>query len=353
VEQVLAKNVTVAMSGGVDSSTTAALLKQRGCTVRGVFMALGQPDLEQQIARVRRLAGLLEIPLEVVDLKEPFQQQVLAYFRSSYRAGRTPNPCAVCNRTIKFGILLDRICQNHPPGSVMATGHYARILPGAAGLFQLHRGRDPKKDQSYFLCRLRQQQLARISFPLGELRKEDQVRGLAADFGLTRLHGPESQDICFLKGTTVGEFMQADGAAEPAAGPIVTMAGDIIGTHDGIHRYTVGQRRGLGIPHATPYYVVRLDAVANQVVVGKEEDLLARRLLVRDVHWLGGSPPGPECRLEVKIRYRHRAASAEIQAATAEGHWTVVFAEPQRALTPGQFAVFYEGDRLLGSGEIV
>jgi tRNA-uridine 2-sulfurtransferase len=353
MDQMSTKNMIVAMSGGVDSSTTAALLKQQGCKVRGVFMALGQPDLEQQIARVNRIAGLLEIPLEVVDLREPFQQQVLTYFRASYRAGRTPNPCAICNPTIKFGILLDRICESNPPGSKMATGHYARILRDDGGLFQLHRGRDPKKDQSYFLCRLQQEQLARVSFPLGELRKEEQVRGLAADFGLARLHGPESQDICFLKGTTVGEFMQADGAAEPVSGPIVTLTGETIGAHGGIHCYTVGQRRGLGIPDATPYYVVRLDVDSNRVVVGKEEDLMARRLLVRNVHWLGGSAPGPELRLQVKIRYRHRAAAAEILPAAAEGCLTVVFAEPQRALAPGQFAVFYDGDRVLGSGEIV
>jgi tRNA-uridine 2-sulfurtransferase len=352
MDPVLAKNMTVAMSGGVDSSTTAALLKQQGCEVRGVFMALGQPDLEQQIARVRRIAGLLEIPLEVIDLQAPFQQQVLAYFRASYRAGSTPNPCAICNRNIKFGILLDRICENHPSGSKMATGHYARILRDDAGLFQLHRGRDPRKDQSYFLCRLQQEQLARISFPLGEMRKEDQVRPLAADFGLKQLHGPESQDICFLKGTTVGEFMQADGAAEPAAGPIVTLAGDTIGTHDGIHRFTVGQRRGLGLPDATPYYVVRLDAERNQVIVGKEEDLLARSLRVRNVHWLAGRPPGLPRHLEVKIRYRHQAARAEILS-TAADRLTVTFSEPQRAFTPGQFAVFYDGEQVLGSGEIV
>jgi tRNA-uridine 2-sulfurtransferase len=352
MDQVPARNMAVAMSGGVDSSTTAALLQQQGCKVRGVFMALGQPDLEQQIARVRRIAGLLEIPLEVVDLQEPFQQQVLAYFRSSYRAGRTPNPCAICNRTIKFGILLDRICESSPPGSKMATGHYARILRDDAGLFQLHRGRDPRKDQSYFLCRLQQEQLARISFPLGELRKEDQVRSLAADFGLGQLHGPESQDICFLKGTTVGEFMQADGAAEPTAGPIVTQAGDAIGTHAGIHRYTVGQRRGLGLPDATPYYVVRLDAEGNRVIVGKEEDLLARSLYVQNVHWLAGRPPGLPRHLEVKIRYRHQAARAEILSAPA-GRLMVAFTEPQRAFTPGQFAVFYEGEQVLGSGEII
>jgi tRNA-uridine 2-sulfurtransferase len=352
MDQVPARNMTVAMSGGVDSSTTAALLKQQGCNVRGVFMALGQPDLEQQIARVRRIAGLLEIPLEVVDLQEPFQQQVLAYFRSSYRAGRTPNPCAICNRTIKFGILLDRICENGPPGSKMATGHYARIRRDDAGLFQLHRGKDPRKDQSYFLCRLQQEQLTRITFPLGELRKEDQVRGLAADFGLGQLHGPESQDICFLKGTTVGEFMQTEGAAEPPAGPIVTLAGDTIGTHDGIHRYTVGQRRGLGLPDATPYYVLRLDAERNMVIVGKKEDLLARSLLVQNVHWLAGCPPGLPRHMEVKIRYRHQAARAEIRSAAAD-RLTVTFIESQRAFTPGQFAVFYDGAQVLGSGEIV
>jgi tRNA-uridine 2-sulfurtransferase len=352
MDQVSANKITVAMSGGVDSSTTAALLKQQGYNVRGVFMALGQPDIEQQVARVRRIAGYLEIPLEVVDLRAPFEQQVLDYFRRSYRAGRTPNPCAVCNRNIKFGILLDRFCA---PGteSKMATGHYARVLRMGAGIFQLHRGKDPAKDQSYFLCRLQQEQLARIVFPLGELRKEGEVRQQASGFGLEQLHGPESQDICFLKGTTVGEFIQAEAAPAPLGGSIITLAGEVIGSHRGIHGYTVGQRRGLGLPDATPYYVVRLEPEKNQVIVGKKEDLLTRGFLVRDVSWLTGASPGLPRYFEVKIRYRHQPARAEIQPSGVAGQVRVVFGEPQRAVTPGQFAAFYEGEQVIGSGEIV
>lgn len=342
------EHIAVAMSGGVDSSVTAALLKQQGYAVRGVFMAFGQPGLEQQIARVQRIASLLDIPFAIIDLKEAFAQHVLAYFHTSYRAGKTPNPCVVCNRTIKCGALLERI-SIADPGVRLATGHYACIRQAENGIFQLNRGKDRRKDQSYFLCRLGQEQLARLLFPLGELTKEE-VRQLAGELGLAGLHSPESQDICFLQGTTVADFLEGH-ASQATPGEIVSREGQNLGRHAGIHRFTIGQRRGLGLPDATPYYVVGLDACRNRVLVGKEEDLYSRRLLAREVHWLAGGPPELPRTFAVKIRYRHQPVPAEV-APAGGGRVTVTFIEPQRAITPGQFAVFYDDGQVVGSGEI-
>jgi tRNA-specific 2-thiouridylase len=232
----------------------------------------------------------------------------------------------------------------------LATGHYARIRRDESGRFQLWQGKDRRKDQSYFLCRLGQEQLARLLFPLGELTKEDEVRRLAGDFGFSDLHSPESQDICFLQGTTLADFLEKD-STKPARGDLVDQAGNIIGGHEGIHRFTIGQRRGLGLPDATPYYVVGLDAGRNRVIIGKNEDLFHRRLVVTDVHWLDGTEPRLPRTLAVKIRYRHQPARAEV-APGENGNVVVTFAEPQRALTPGQFAVFYAGEQVVGGGVI-
>ncbi len=338
------------MSGGVDSSVTAALLKRAGARVQGVFMALAQPDLDAQIARVKKIADFLAVPLAVVDMSVSFEQEVLAYFSASYFAGKTPNPCIVCNRKIKFGKLLDHVLDRR--ADLMATGHYARIVDGGEMGYRLLRGRDRQKDQSYFLCRLTQEQLARIRFPLGGYTKRE-VYGLAADLGLTGRHGAESQDVCFLKEQGVSGFLAGRRQGAPdAAGPIVTLAGTTIGRHDGIWHFTVGQRRGLGIPDATPYYVVGLDSEENRVIVGKESDLWREELTVREVNWNGRQPPELPCRLQVKIRYRHREAAAELRR-DGSGAITVRFAEPQRAATPGQFAVFYDGEAVVGGGEIV
>jgi len=339
------KAVTVAMSGGVDSSTTAALLLESGARVRGIYMALAQPDLEHQIRRVQGVAAALNIPLEVVDLQAPFAQQVLGYFKTSYAGGRTPNPCVICNRRIKFGLLLDRVLETC---EYMATGHYARLAKAPDGRVRLLTGLDPKKDQSYFLNQLTQAQLARLCFPLGGQSKT-QTREQAAAKGLTGLHGAESQDVCFLKDQSVAQFLD-DLGIKP--GPIVTSAGREIGRHQGIHHYTVGQRRGLGIPDATPYYVVRLEADQNTVVVGKEDELWQKTLRVTGVNWSSGTAPLLPRELLVKIRYRHAATPALVSADPAGG-CQVVFGEPQRAVTPGQFAVFYQDDELLGGGEIL
>jgi len=335
------------MSGGVDSSVVAALLKQEGFAVRGVFMAFGQPDLAAQVERVRKVAVALDVALDVVDVTEVFRATVLDYFRTAYLAGRTPNPCVICNPNVKFGRLLAAAMELG--ADFMATGHYAR-LERARERVRLLQGLDPKKDQSYFLHRLGQAQLASLLFPLGGYTKE-YVRELAAGFGIAGVHGSESQDVCFLQGSTVVDFLETHGPTPPA-GEIVRGDGTVLGRHHGIHRYTIGQRRGLGLPDATPYYVVGLDAGNNRVVVGKDEDLWRDALSLREVNWLAGKPPELPTRLLVKIRYRHGGASAII-APAGDGRFSVRFDAPQRAVTPGQFAVFYDGDEVVGGGEIV
>jgi len=276
------KKVGVAMSGGVDSSVAAALLQKDGYYVHGFFMALAQGDLDKQVARVQKIADHLEIPLTVIDLSKEFSEAVLDYFCTSYEQGRTPNPCVVCNPVIKFGRLLDAVKEHGC--DYLATGHYARIVQNPDNSFSLLKGLDPKKDQSYFLCRLTQKQLARIIFPHGEHAKEE-VYGMAAELGLAGKHGSESQDVCFLKDQDVGDFLSDRLPIPPSSGFIITADGTEIGTHPGIHHFTIGQRRGLGIPDATPYYVIAIRPQDNTIVVGKKEDLWQDIVLVKDVRW--------------------------------------------------------------------
>jgi tRNA-specific 2-thiouridylase len=343
------KSVGVAMSGGVDSSVTATYLKNTGYTVQGFFMALAQPDLEQQTERVEKVAAHLGIPLTVVNLAEEFKEAVLDYFTSSYFEGKTPNPCVFCNPRIKFGRLLEEILS--AGCDLMATGHYARIIKDQNGICHLLKGKDPKKDQSYFLHRLTQKQLSRILMPLGEQTK-DNVYKMAAELGISGVHGAESQDVCFLKGQDLGSFMARYTDANESKGFILTLDGEVIGEHKGIHQFTVGQRKGIGIPDATPYYVIALDPAKNEVIVGKKEDLWKIDFRVMNVNWISGIQPSLPETCEVKIRYRHQPAAAEILTSEGGIH-TIRFTEPQMSITPGQFAVFYNNNEVLGGGEIV
>jgi len=342
-------SVGVAMSGGVDSSVTARLLKNMGHDVHGFFMALAQPDLEQQVDRVKKVAGHVKIPLTVVDLADEFKETVLDYFTQSYFRGKTPNPCIICNPRIKFGRLLQEIlaagCER------MATGHYARIVQNTNGSVHLLKGLDPQKDQSYFLHRLTQQQLGRIFMPLGEYTKKN-VYKMAAELGISQVHGAESQDVCFLKGQDLNSFMSRFSPKGKGEGLIVTLDGKEVGLHNGIHCFTVGQRKGLSIPDATPYYVVSLDPEKNEVVVGKKQDLWKKQLQVKEVNWIAGKEPELDRDFLTKIRYRHAGAAARVGLPDKK-IYPVRFHEPQLAVTPGQFAVFYEGDEVMGGGEIV
>jgi len=348
-ETIYQKKIVVAMSGGVDSSVAAALLQRQGARVEGVFMALAQPDLAEQLRRVRAVANFLRIPLTVVELAEAFRREVVDYFCASYFAGKTPNPCVICNRTIKCGRLLDQ-ARDTFGADLLATGHYARISGDETAGYRLLKGVDPKKDQSYFLGLLTQGQLARLCFPLGGLRK-DEVYGLAAEFGLIFAQTAESQDICFLKDQAVGDFLAAHSSGQGRPGPMLTLQGNELGRHAGIQRYTIGQRRGLGLPDATPWYVAGLDPGRNAVLVGKDADLWQQEALVPVVHWPSGQPPALPRSCEVKIRSRHPACQAGITQ-PEKGGVRITFAQPQRAVTPGQFAVFYEGEVVLGCGEI-
>ncbi len=338
----MSEKIAVAMSGGVDS-TVCALLLQKKYDVHGYFMNLGLPDHGEQIKRVRHIAGLIDVPLVEVDLADDFAKEVVDYFCRSYAEGRTPNPCVICNPRIKFGKLFNAI---HRDGiEKMATGHYVRLSSDGRRLLQ---GIDAGKDQSYFLCGLSRIQLQHVLFPLGVLTKRE-VYSLAADAGLHFMEERESQDVCFLQNESPGDFLKKK--ADCQKGDIVTRDGKIIGRHSGVFYYTVGQRRGVGVCDRTPYYVTGLCAEKNQVIVGKKADLLEKELLVRSVNWISGEPPHLPGRFMVKIRYRHQPAPAQL---SMEGRLVrVVFCEAQRAITPGQFAVFYDGDEVVGGGEIV
>lgn len=312
-------------------------------------MALAQPDLDRQVARVTAVAEKIGVPLRVIDLSRAFEECVLRYFRDTYFVGKTPNPCMVCNPNIKFGRLLEEVTRSGC--ARMATGHYARLARAENGRVHLLQGLDPGKDQSYFLSLLTQKQLQRLLFPLGGLHKKD-VYEIAASFGIAGVHGRESQDVCFLKGTDIRSFLDKTANGDRGAGEIVDLKGNVLGSHSGIHRYTVGQRRGLGLPDASPYYVVRLDEAMNRVVVGRKEDLLRDGAMAGKMNWLSGLAPPLPARYQARIRYRHQPAPAVVSDA---GHGTVQlqFDAPQRAITPGQFAVLYDGDEVIGGGELL
>ncbi len=332
------------MSGGVDSTVTAGLLLEKGWSVHGFFMLLPLPGLEEQVSRVQEVASQLDIPLHLVDVRDSFREQIISYFVSSYQQGVTPNPCVICNRLIKCGQLMEEMTGQGM--AKMATGHYARIL-SMDGTSSLHRAIDPGKDQSYFLCRLTAAQLDRLVLPLGDWHKADvfqQAREMGFHFSRT-----ESQDVCFLADQTLPTFLEQQGV-ENRCGEIVDIDGQVHGSHNGTSHYTVGQRRGLGIPDATPWYVVGLDAVANRVIIGKNEALFQSRMRLAEVQW-SIKKDGP-WEGGVQLRSRHRPASARVEPLDGEDVWQVAFAEPQRAVTPGQFAVFYHDDQVVGSGVI-
>lgn len=341
------KTIGVAMSGGVDSTATALLLRD-AYSITGYFMRLDQPDFQAQLTRVSTIAERLGIMLEVIDLRKDFSSRVLDYFSTSYFDGLTPNPCVVCNKEIKFGLFLKAVLARGM--DKMATGHYARIVHRPPH-YHLHYGLDPKKDQSYFLSRLSQEQLSRIIFPLGEKSKSE-IYDYVREHGFDDFEGRESQDVCFLADQSIPDFLSSRHPESVKPGRIVTTDGQEIGTHQGLFRYTIGQRRGLGLPDATPWYVAGIDSSTNRLIVGKPESLYRNDVKVRKLHWLQGNPPDLNMKFTVRIRYSHRGSAATVQM-TGDDRATICFDEPQRAITPGQFAVIYTDDEVVGSGIIL
>lgn len=342
-------DIVLAVSGGVDSAVSVVLLQELGFRVTPVFFRMGLADQDEQQARAENIGRKFGLKTEVVELETRFREKVLSYFCRSYYQGITPNPCVVCNPYIKFGALLqvaDRIGAER-----IATGHYARVVE-EEGISKLCVARDHKKDQSYFLCGLTQKQLGRSVFPLGEWTKED-VRHLAAGVQLADLTGDESQDVCFLKNTSVGEFLRhrCSGIKEEMRqGFIVDRHGAILGRHAGIYGFTVGQRRGLGIPDSTPYYVLDIDPEYNRIVAGKKEELWQSVCRVANLNWLSNVPPELPASFKVRIRHRHPGVTADLYL--SDNGLLIEFTEPQRAVTPGQYAVFYRGEEVLGGGVI-
>ncbi len=335
--------VGIALSGGVDSTVAAALLLKQGFSVHGFFMQLPLPSLTKQWQQVQEIARALGIPLHRVDLRRRFTEDILGYFTRAYVDGQTPNPCVLCNRLLKFGALAEDMLARGMEKA--ATGHYARLLQSGKESI-LARGRDPQKDQSYFLAGLSAAQLARALFPLGEWTKEE-VRRHAALLGF-RFSGEESQDVCFLPQGLAAFF---PGQTPPERnGEIVDQQGRRLGRHQGLWRYTIGQRRGLGLPDASPWYVIALDSRTNRVIVGKEEALFHTHCPVRDLRWTHTAPALPWQGL-VQLRSRHRPTPARL-AEEGSGRWRLSFEQPQRAPAPGQFAVLYQGDAVQGCAVI-
>jgi tRNA-specific 2-thiouridylase len=417
--------IVVGMSGGVDSSVTAALLKEQGYFVVGVFMKFWKDGKSGQnrccsvesekLARL--VAKKIGIPFYVLNVEKEFKKEVVDYFLKEYKKGTTPNPCVVCNKEIKFGYLIKKALSLG--ADYVATGHYARIssaslrgaseasneailhsvIPGlpprmaslasggtrnprrrsvwipafpprlavsarlGAGMttdFRLQKGADNEKDQSYFLCQLNQKQLEHVLFPLGGYKKEE-VRKLAKKFDLPTAETPESQEVCFIQNTT-DEFLKKYLKAKP--GNIVKAApqggaslaplgrGKVVGQHNGLWFYTIGQRRGIGLSGG-PFYVVGKDLKRNVLIVStNQKDLLSKELLAKNVNWIGGNPPQFPAKIKAKVRYRHESANAVIEKAKGKTY-KVKFSKPQRAITPGQSVVFYRGTELLGGGVII
>jgi tRNA-uridine 2-sulfurtransferase len=353
----MGNKVVVAMSGGVDSSVAAALLKQQGYDVTGMMLRLwSQPGMEDSnrcctpdsMALARRVAAKLDIPFYAVDAREIFHSTVVQAFFDGYAQGETPNPCVACNRQIKWEFLLERaiaIGADH-----LATGHYVRRRADDSGQIQLLRAVDQHKDQSYVLHVLTQEKLAHALFPVGEYPKSE-IRKMAVDIGLPSAVRPDSQDLCFLAGEDYRAFLRRNAPQIGKPGKIVSREGETLGEHQGLAYYTIGQRKGLRVASPVPLYVLGKDVAANTLIVGRLEELGGTELMAVEVNWISGEPPARPLQVDVKIRYTAKTARGAVTALDGkQAH--VRFEEPQRDITPGQAAVFYAGDILLGGGTI-
>jgi tRNA-uridine 2-sulfurtransferase len=355
------KRVVVAMSGGVDSSVTAALLREQGHDVIGVSMQVwdysrftaaegekfGACCSLDDIHDARRVAEQIGIPFYVVNFEEEFQRHVIDDFIAEYFRGRTPNPCVRCNQLIKFDLLLRKAVDL--AADFLATGHYVRSIRDDRGRFHLLRGVDEGKDQSYFLFTLTQEQLRATLFPLGGMTKQE-VRALASGYGLRVAEKGESQEICFIPDDNYVRFLEESAGKGRMSGNIVDSRGNLLGRHEGTYRYTVGQRKGLGVAHPHPLYVLGVDALRREVIVGGKEELAAEGLVAANLNWIVPPPESP-FDATCKVRYRQKQIPCRITPLTGE-RADVRFLKGEKAITPGQAVVFYDGEEVLGGGWI-
>ncbi|MCQ3938468.1 MAG: tRNA 2-thiouridine(34) synthase MnmA [Chloroflexi bacterium] len=351
------KKVVAAMSGGVDSSVAAALLKEQGYDVTGMMLRLwSEPGREDSnrcctpdsMAQARRVAAKLDIPFYVVDAKDVFRETVVQYFLDGYANGETPNPCLLCNRQIRWTFLLDHALALG--AEYMATGHYIRRRTTDDGRFELLRAVDPAKDQSYVLHVLTQEKLKHALFPVGDYPKPE-IRALAEKFGLPTASRKDSQDLCFLAGEDYRNFLQRNAPEILNPGNIETLDGKVIGRHNGLANYTIGQRKGLGVASPVPLYVITKHASRNALIVGTQEQMGTPELIARDVNWVSGAAPARPFRAEVKIRYTAKEVPAWVMPMDGD-QVRVRFDAPVRDATKGQAAVFYQGELMLGGGII-
>ncbi len=340
-KKIIKSKVIVAFSGGVDSSTSSLLLREKGFDVRAVFMRLtDSPYFRFAEKRAKKLAKSMGLPFFVFDFRREFKKKIIEYFIRSYKEGLTPNPCVMCNKEIKFGMFLNRALKMKT--DFVATGHYVRLIK-KAGKIHVYQSLDIKKDQSYFLWKLSQNQLKKVIFPVGSQTK-DKTREIAKKNRLASAGFPESQEVCFVKEVN-RDYLQKH--IKPKKGDIVDKEGNMLGQHDGVWYYTIGQRKGIGLPGG-PFFVIRKNMKRNELIVSSDEkDLLSKEARFKDVNWISGSAPKFPVKVRAKIRYGHKPAIA----ALSKGK--IVFNKPQRAITPGQSVVFYIGKELIGGGIII